>query len=62
VRNSLLYLTRQELSDVEAAWVKILKPLAAQRRLGHASDRPADAVPVSLTLIAVPVARTEQGG
>jgi Na+/melibiose symporter-like transporter len=62
VGNSLLYLTPQELSDVQEAWRNIVRPLAARRPLGHASDRPADAAPVSLTLIAVPVSRTEKGG
>ena len=62
VGNSLLYLTPHELSEVQEAWARILGPLAARRPLGHASSRPDDAVPVSLTLIAVPVTRTEQGG
>ncbi len=62
VDDSMLYLTPDELARVRAAWNEILAPLAAERPVGHADRRPADAVPVSLTLVAVPVRRTEHGG
>lgn len=62
VRDSLLYLTPDELSQVMAAWAEIVAPLAAERPVGHADKRPNDAVPVNLTLVAVPIERTEQGG
>jgi Na+/melibiose symporter-like transporter/DNA-binding transcriptional ArsR family regulator len=62
VRSSLLYLTPQELSDLMAAWHRLVVPLAESRPIGHADHRPAGAVPVDITMIAVPVPRTEQGG
>lgn len=62
VRDSTLYLTPDELSHVMAAWAEIVAPLAAERPVGHADKRPNDAVPVCLTLITVPIERTEQGG
>lgn len=62
VRASLLYLTPAELDDVLRAWSTIIMPLADRRPIGHAEQRPDDAVPVSLTLFTVPLPRTEQGG
>lgn len=62
VRDSILYLTPDELDEVVRAWLEIVTPLATSRPVGHADRRPEDAVPVNLTLIAVPVARTAQGG
>ena len=62
VRDSILYLTPDELSQVMAAWTEIVGPLAAERPVGHADKRPNDAVPVNLTLITVPIERTELGG
>jgi DNA-binding transcriptional ArsR family regulator len=62
LQTNLAYLTRQELADVLAAWSRIVEPLAGKRPVGHASTRPDDAVPINLTLISVPISRTEQGG
>ncbi|MET1005599.1 MAG: helix-turn-helix domain-containing protein [Propionibacteriaceae bacterium] len=62
VHPSLIYLTPDELSAVLEAWTKIITPLVETRPVGHAAHRPAETVPVNVTLIAVPVARTEQGG
>lgn len=62
VRDSILYLTPGELSQVLEAWTEIVGPLAAERPIGHADQRPHDTVPVNLTLIAVPIERTEKGG
>ena len=62
VQDSILYLTPDELARVRAAWDEILAPLAAERPIGHADRRPADTVPVSLTLVVVPIRRTEHGG
>lgn len=42
--------------------MQIVTPLATSRPVGHADRRPEDAVPVNLTLVAVPVERTAQGG
>ena len=62
VQDSILYLTPDELARVRSAWTDIIAPLAAQRPIGHADRRPDDAVPVNLTLVVVPVLRTEHGG
>lgn len=62
VQDSILYLTPDELASVRAAWTEIITPLAAERPIGHADRRPDDAVPVSLTLVVVPLQRTEHGG
>jgi hypothetical protein len=61
-RSGLLYLTPEELTEVLAAWNRIIAPLAARRPVGHPDQRPDDAVPVSVTRVAVPLPRTEQGG
>lgn len=61
-RSGLLYLTPEELAEVLAAWTRIIAPLADRRPVGHPAQRPDDAVPVSFTLVAVPIPRTEQGG
>ncbi len=62
MRTALLYLNPAELNEVMEAWSKIVMPLADRRPIGHADQRPDDAVPVSFSLIAVPIERTEQGG
>lgn len=62
LRGGLLYLSPEELSDVLDAWQNLIMPLANRRPVGHAAARPDDAVPVSMTLITVPISRTEQGG
>ena len=62
VQDSILYLTPDELAGVRTAWNDIVGPLAAERPIGYADRRPIDAVPVNLTLVAVPVPRTEHGG
>ncbi len=58
----LVYLTPDELSEVLRAWAAVIEPLAARRPVGHPAQRPADATPVSFTLVAVPITRTEHGG
>ncbi len=62
VQDSILYLTPDELARVRAAWNAIIAPLAAERPLGRADQRPQDTVPVDLTLVVVPLQRTEHGG
>ncbi|WP_350271738.1 hypothetical protein [Frondihabitans sucicola] len=61
-RESLLYLTPDELRDVLDQWSRIVTPLATRRPIGHHDERPDDAAPVALTLVAVPLVRTEHGG
>lgn len=60
--NSILYLSPAELTEVLTAWREVLMPRALARPLGHAEDRPADAVPVSLTLVVAPLRPTPSGG
>ena len=62
VRNGLLYLSPDELSELVGTWNKIIRQLADRRPIGHPEQRPADAEPVSVTLIAVPISPTGQGG
>ena len=62
VRGGLLYLTPAELAEVQRAWSEIMMPLADRRPIGHPEQRPTDAVPVSFTLIAVPIEPTASGG
>ncbi|WP_121368235.1 helix-turn-helix domain-containing protein [Frondihabitans australicus] len=62
VSESLLYLTPDELAEALAAWRAVVAPLAERRPIGHHDTRPADAVPVSFTLVAVPLEPTEHGG
>ena len=60
--NSLLYLLPEELAEVREAWHEIVMARALERPLGHPEDRPAGAVPVSLTLVVAPLRPTPQGG
>ncbi|MFT4167169.1 MAG: MFS transporter [Microlunatus sp.] len=60
--NSLLYLTPDEFAELMRSWRELILPLADRRPVGHRDKRPDDAVPVALTLIAVPIPATEQGG
>lgn len=62
VRDSILYLTPDELSEVLRAWMEVVGPLAASRPIGHVDQRPRDTLPVNLTLVAVPLAPTSRGG
>ena len=59
---SLLYLSPAELQQVLRGWHDVVMPWALRRPLGHAEERPADAVPVSLTLVVSPLRPTEHGG
>jgi predicted ArsR family transcriptional regulator len=62
VSQSLLYLTVDELAELTRAWSELAGRYAALRPLGDASKRPADAVPVNLTLITAPLRPTPSGG
>lgn len=62
VSQSLIYLTAEELAELSAALDRVLVPLIERRRLGDASARPADALPVSVTIVGVPLQPTESGG
>ena len=62
VSQNLLYLTVEEMAELSRAWGELITPLVQRRPLGDAGSRPADAVPVDLTLVAVPVRPTASGG
>ncbi|MEV6595708.1 winged helix-turn-helix domain-containing protein [Actinoplanes sp. NPDC051346] len=62
VDQSLLYLTLEEFAELKAAWHALVVDWVRQRPLGDATKRPADAVPVNLTLVAVPLRPTPSGG
>jgi DNA-binding transcriptional ArsR family regulator len=59
---SLLYLTAAEMAELVQAWQALITPLANRRPLGAADQRPADALPVNITLVAVPLPPTASGG
>lgn len=62
IHPSTAYLTREELDTVIRAWHDTIWPLIENRPIGHHDQRPADTVPVNLTLMTVPLSPTEQGG
>lgn len=62
VRSSLLYLTPDELDELMRGWIDLVIPRARARPVGHPENRPADALPVSFTLVAAPLTPTESGG
>lgn len=62
VTSGLLYLTPTELGEVLDQWRAIVVALADRRPIGHHEERPPDALPVAVTLAAVPLPRTEHGG
>ncbi|MFK3979940.1 ArsR/SmtB family transcription factor [Micromonospora sp. NPDC050397] len=62
VSQSLLYLTLEEFTELKQRWDELVTPLAERRPLGDAGKRPADAVPVNLTLVAAPLPATPSGG
>lgn len=62
VAQSLVYLTLEEMAELARAWDELITPLVRRRPLGETAARPADAVPVDVTLIAVPLRPTASGG
>jgi DNA-binding MarR family transcriptional regulator len=62
VAQSLVYLTLDEMAELARAWDQLITPLVRRRPLGETAARPADAVPVDVTLIAVPLRPTASGG
>lgn len=62
VSQSMVYLTLDELTELQQAWAALIEPLARRRPIGAHAKRPADAVPVDITLIAAPLRTTESGG
>jgi DNA-binding transcriptional ArsR family regulator len=62
VSQSLVYLTVDEMASLHRAWTELINPLVERRPLGDVAARPADAIPVDITLIATPVPPTASGG
>ena len=59
---SLVYLTADEMVELERAYDALIQPLVERRRLGDASARPEGAMPVSVTTFAVPLEPLPSGG
>ena len=59
---SLVYLTADEMIELERAYDALIAPLVERRRLGDAASRPAGAMPVTVTTIAVPLEPLPSGG
>jgi DNA-binding transcriptional ArsR family regulator len=60
ISQNLVYLTIEEMTAFARAWDELITPLVRRRPLG--GPRPADAVPVDITLVAAPLRLTESGG
>jgi DNA-binding transcriptional ArsR family regulator len=61
VSQSVVYLTLDEMIELEEAWYALINPLVARRPLGEPDKRPPGAIPVDVTLVAVPLRPTESG-
>lgn len=62
ISQSLVYLTLDEMAELHSAWTELITPLVDRRPLGEPDKRPADAVPIDITLIATPLRPTPSGG
>jgi DNA-binding MarR family transcriptional regulator len=62
ISQNLVYLTPDEMAEFDRAWTALITPLVDRRPLGDKAKRPADAVPVDITLIAAPLRATPSGG
>lgn len=62
VSQNLVYLTVDEMTALSRAWDELITPLVHRRPIGDPKSLPAGAVPVDITLIAVPVTPTASGG
>lgn len=60
ISQNLVYLTVEEMAAFAKAWDELITPLVRRRPLG--APRPPDAVPVDITLVAMPVRPTSSGG
>lgn len=61
VSQSLVYLTPDELAAFNEGWERLISPLVRRRPLGDTAARPADAIPVDVTLLVVPLPPTATG-
>ena len=62
VSQSLLYLTVDELSELDRAWHELTAEYARRRPLGDADSRGPGVMPVNLTLVKAPLRPTPSGG
>jgi predicted ArsR family transcriptional regulator len=62
VGQNLMYLTLAETIDLRNQLDALITPLVERRPIGQPEVRPADAVPVDLTLLLVPLRATSSGG
>jgi Mn-dependent DtxR family transcriptional regulator len=62
ISQNLVYLTLDEMAELHRAWDELITPLVRRRPLGDAAARPAGAMPVDVTFIAVPLRPTASGG
>ena len=62
VSQNLIYLTVDEMAELHRAWDELITPLVRRRPLGEPSTRPPGALPVDVTLVAVPLRPTASGG
>jgi DNA-binding MarR family transcriptional regulator len=62
ISDNLVYLTLDEMAELHHAWDALITPLVRRRPLGDTEKRPADAVPVDVTLIVAPLRTTPSGG
>ena len=62
VSQSLVYLTLDEMAELHRKWEELINPLVSRRPIGDPAKRPADAIPIDVTLVAVPLRPTSTGG
>jgi predicted ArsR family transcriptional regulator len=62
IGQNLIYLTLDETIELRRQLDALITPLVERRRIGDREARPADAVPLDLTLFLVPVPPTPSGG
>ena len=62
ISQNLVYLTPDEMAEFDRAWTALITPLIDRRPLGDPSKRPADAVPVDITLVVARLQATPSGG
>jgi len=62
ISDNLVYLTIDEMAELQRAWDALITPLVRRRPLGDTGNRPTGAVPVDVTLIVAPLRTTASGG
>lgn len=61
ISQNLVYLTLDEMIELEKAWDDLITPLVRRRPRGDHTSRPPGAIPIDVTLVAVPLRPTESG-